>query len=148
MLKNIPSIISPQLLKVLCEMGHGDEIVIADGGFPAESVGKNSIVIRADGLGTAELLDAILQLFPLDQYDEENFIIMDKVQGDKVKTPIWNEYKKILVKHEPNATITKLERFEYYERAKKAYVIIATSEMAQYANIILRKGVLKQNDTK
>lgn len=141
MLKTISPIISPMLLKVLCEMGHGDEIVIADGGFPAESIGKNNMVIRADGIGAAELLEAILPLFPLDQYDSENFILMDIVPGDNVNPTIWNEYAAILENYEPEATMTKIERNAYYERAKKAYAIIATGEMAQYANIILKKGV-------
>ena len=133
--------ISPMLLKVLCEMGHGDEIVIADGGFPAESIGKNNIVIRADGVGTAELLDAIPPLFPLDQYDSENFILMDIVPGDNVTPTVWDKYSEILKKYEPKTAITKIEREAYYERAKKAYAVIATGEMAQYANIILKKGV-------
>ncbi len=141
MLKNISPIISPILLKVLCEMGHGDEIVIADGGFPAESIGKNNMVIRADGIEVTELLEAILPLFPLDQYDSENFILMNVVPGDNVNPTIWSEYATILKQYEPEAVMTKIERNAYYERAKKAYAIIATGEMAQYANIILKKGV-------
>lgn len=126
MLKSISPIISPMLLKVLCEMGHGDEIIIADGGFPSESIGKNNMVIRADGIGAAELLEAILPLFPLDQYDSENFILMDVVPGDNVKPTIWNEYATILKKFESEAVMTKIERNAYYERAKKAYAVIAT----------------------
>ncbi|MBR3961166.1 MAG: fucose isomerase, partial [Clostridia bacterium] len=87
MLKNVPKIISPELLKVLCEMGHGDRIVIADGNFPSASVGKDAIVIRADGHSGTEMLDAILQLFPLDTYVDKPVNLMQVTPGDKVETP-------------------------------------------------------------
>lgn len=144
MLKGIPKIISPELLKVLCEMGHSDTIVIADGNFPAESMGKNAKVIRCDGHGGAELLDAILQLFPLDTYVEKPVSLMDVVQGDNVETPIWDEYKSIIAKYDDRGadTVANIERFAFYEEAKKAYAIIATGESALYANVILQKGVI------
>ena len=141
MLKNISSIISPNLLKVLCEMGHGDEIVLADANFPAESIALNNQIIRADGLGVVELLNAILPLFPLDQYDEENFLVMQVVEGDPIPN-IWNDFAGVLEKHEPNSKMTFIDRFDYYERSKKAYAVIATGEKAQYANVILKKGVI------
>ncbi|MBR4241539.1 MAG: L-fucose mutarotase [Eubacterium sp.] len=145
MLKGIPKIVSPQLLKVLCEMGHGDEIVIADGNFPCESMGKNAIVVRADGNSVPEILDAVLALIPLDQYYETPVALMEVVKGDTVPTPvIWKEYDALLKKHTPeNMLIEYMERFAFYERAKKAYAIIATSEEAVYANILLKKGVVK-----
>lgn len=144
MLKNIPPILSPELLKVLCEMGHSDRIVIADGNFPAESMGKNAIVIRADGHGVPELLDAILQLFPLDTYVEKPVSLMQVMKGDDAKTPIWNTYKEIVSKYDDRGTkaIGEIERFEFYEQAKTAYAIIATGETAIYANIMLQKGVV------
>ena len=122
MLKNIPPILSPELLKTLCEMGHSDRIVIADGNFPAESMGKNAKVIRCDGHGVPELLDAILTLFPLDTYVE----------------------KPIIAKHDERGaeTVGEIERFAFYEEAKKAYAIVATGETAIYANIMLQKGVV------
>lgn len=138
MLKNTPKIVSPELLKVLCEMGHGDEIVIGDGNFPAASNAKN--LIRADGIGAAAMLDAVLQLIPLDQYDSNNFVLMKKCEGDTADTSIWNTYETVLKKYEPNAVVSFEERFAYYERAKKAYAVIATGEEKQYANIILKKG--------
>ena len=138
MLKNIPEIISPELLKVLCEMGHGDEIVIGDGNFPAASNARN--IIRADGISAAEMLDAILQLFPLDQYDDNNFVLMQKCDGDDTDTSVWEEYKRILNKYEPGAEVSFEEHFAYYERARHAYAVIATGEKRQYANIILKKG--------
>ena len=144
MLKNIPPILSPELLKVLCEMGHSDRIVIADGNFPAESMGKNAIVIRADGHGVPELLDAILKLFPLDTYVEKPVSLMQVMKGDNAKTPIWDTYKEIVSKYDDRGTkaIGEIERFEFYEQAKTAYAIIATGETAIYANIMLQKGVV------
>ena len=144
MLKGIPKIISPQLLKVLAEMGHSDRIVLADGNFPAESMGKNAIVIRMDGHGIPEILDAILQLFPLDTYVEKPVSLMEVMPGDTVETPIWDVYKEIIVKHDKRgeATVGGIERFQFYEEAKKAYCIIATGESALYANIMLQKGVV------
>ena len=144
MLKNIPKIVSPQLLKVLCEMGHGDEIVLADGNFPAESMGKGAIVVRADGHGVAELLDAVLALVPLDQYAEQPAALMEAVPGDPCVPVIWDEYKALLDAHgEDSQWIQMLERFAFYERAKKAYAVVATGETAIYANIQLKKGVVQ-----
>lgn len=143
MLKGIPSILSPELLCALSQMGHGDELVIADGNFPCHSVGKNSIVIRADGHGVPEILDAVLQVLPLDTYTEKPVGLMEVVKGDNVETPIWDTYNELLQKHEPSHhDIEYIERFAFYERAKGAYLIIATSEQALYANILLKKGVV------
>lgn len=146
MLKGIPRIISPELLKALCEMGHGDTLCIADGNFPAESIGKDSIVIRADGHGVPELLDAILTLMPLDTYVEKPVSLMELVPNDvgKIETPIWDEYKKTIARHDcrGDKTVQNVERFAFYEKAKNCYVIIATGESAVYANIILQKGVI------
>lgn len=145
MLNGIPKILSPELLKALCEMGHGDRLVLADGNFPCESVGKNSLVVRCDGLGTTELLEAILKVFPLDTYVQKPVELMQVVPGDSVKTPIWDEYKHIVSEFDRRGAdaFSEVDRFEFYERAKKAYLIIATSESALYANIILQKGVVK-----
>ena len=144
MLKGIPSIISPALLKALCEMGHGDELIIADGNFPSESIGKNAVVIRADGHGAAEMLEAVMQLIPLDAYVEKPVALMEVVKGDSCPTPeIWASYKETLQKHEPeHCKIEMTERFAFYERAKNAYLIIATGETAIYANVLLKKGVV------
>ena len=96
MLKGIPKILSPELLKVLAEMGHSDRLVISDGNFPAESMGKDAIVIRCDGHGVPEILDAILQVFPLDSYVEHPVNLMEVMPGDTVETPIWDTYKEII----------------------------------------------------
>lgn len=145
MLKNIPAILSPQLLKVLCEMGHGDRLVIGDGNFPAQSVGKDAIVIRMDGHGVPEILDAILQLFPLDTYVEKPVSLMEVVKGDPVETPIWETYREIVEKYDSRGreTIGHIERFAFYEESRKAYAVIATGEKALYANVILQKGVVE-----
>jgi L-fucose mutarotase len=131
-------------LKILDEMGHGDQLVIADGNFPAESIGKNAHVVRLDGLGGLEVLTAILQLVPLDQYDETPIRLMEVVPGDPVKTPIWDEYKAEIRKNDNrgDAVVGLLERFAFYDAARQAYCVIATGESAQYANILLRKGVI------
>lgn len=144
MLKNIPQILSPQLLKILCEMGHSDQIVISDGNFPSESMGKDSIVIRCDGHGVPELLDAILTVFPLDTYVDKPVSLMEVMPGDNVETPIWDTYKEIIQKHDNRGeeTVGTIERFKFYDEAKKAYAIIATGEKALYANVILQKGVV------
>ena len=144
MLKNIPKILSPELLKVLCEMGHSDRIVIADGNFPAESMGKDAIVIRADRHGACEILEAVLKVFPLDTYVEKPVNLMQVMPGDTVETPIWNEYEKIVADADERGAkaIGQIERFAFYEEAKRAYAIIATSESALYANVMLQKGVI------
>lgn len=142
MLKGISPVISPDLIKVLMEMGHGDELVIADGNFPAASIAQR--LVRADGLDCPRLLDAILSLFPLDQYVEKPVALMAVVPGDPYKPVIWDDYRKIVKQHESAFTdFDYVERFAFYERAKKAYAVLATSEMALYANIILKKGVVK-----
>ena len=144
MLKGIPKILSPELLKVLCEMGHSDCIVIADGNFPAETMGKEGKVIRMDGHGACEILEAILQVFPLDTYVEKPVNLMQVMPGDNVETPIWTEYEKIVSAADERGSqaIGQIERFAFYEEAKKAYAIVATGERALYANIMLQKGVV------
>ena len=143
MLKGIPSILTPELLKVLMEMGHGDRIVIGDGNFPHASIAKDSILVRLDGHGAAEVLDAILALLPLDTYVDAPVSLMEVVPGDPVETPIWGEFEKIVEKHQPGTKIGHIERFQFYEEARKCYAVISTGETALYANVILQKGVVK-----
>jgi L-fucose mutarotase len=144
MLKGIPPIIGPDLLKVLCEMGHGDTIVIADGNFPAASIAKDSILVRMDGHGVPEILESILKLFPLDQYEDKPVTLMERCEGDNADISIWDKYKKAVDEADPRGSkvIGTLERFAFYEEAKKSYAVIATSETSQYANIILKKGCI------
>ena len=148
MLKNIPSILSPELLKVLDEMGHSDRICIGDGNFPGAKIAKaeGAILLRADGHGVPELLDAILQVFPLDAYVETPAMLMEKMDCDKdLDIEVWKEYEDIIAKHDERGknAIGAYERFEFYEQAKKSYCILQSGETAIYANIILQKGVVK-----
>ena len=141
MLKNIPSILSPDLLKVLMEMGHGDAIVLADGNFPASSVAQR--LVRLDGHGVPEILEAMLKLFPLDTYVEKPVSLMAVTPGDNAQPIIWDQYKEIIRRSkEPFKEFEYVERFAFYERARKAYAVVATGESALYANIILKKGVV------
>ncbi len=142
MLKNIPSIIPPDLLKILMEMGHGNEIVIGDGNFPAAAYAQR--LVRCDGHGVPEVLDAILKLMPLDTYVDAPLTLMQVVEKDAPEPEIWSEYRQIAKKYEPdNCKFEQMERYAFYERAKEAYAVIATGESAIYANIILKKGVVK-----
>jgi L-fucose mutarotase len=141
MLKNIPKILSPELLKIIMEMGHGDEIVIADGNFPSATIAQR--LVRLDGHAIPDILEAILRLFPLDSYVERPVSLMAITPGDPYKPLIWEEYKKIIkASKEPFKEFENIERFAFYEKAKKAYAVIATGESSLYANIILKKGVV------
>ncbi|MGG0707801.1 RbsD/FucU family protein [Bacillus paramobilis] len=141
MLKGIPKIISPDLMKILLEMGHGDEIVLADGNFPAASCGAK--LIRCEGHGVLEVLQAILQFFPLDTYSDHSVSLMKVVKGDPTTPSIWETYDAVIKQHDTHFdSFEMIDRFAFYERAKKAYAIVATSESALYANMILKKGVV------
>ena len=146
MLRNIPKCLNPELIKVIWEMGHGDKIVIADAFYPSASSAKKngSILVRADGVRATELLDAILQFMPLDASVEKPALIMDLQDCDrgKVETPIWDEYKAIVCKHDPRGEecVGMIERFDFYDAAKDAYAVLATGETALYGCMILQKG--------
>lgn len=143
MLKGIPDIISPELLKVLHEMGHGDDLVIGDANFPAAS--NAHILVRSDGHGVPEMLDAILSLFPLDDFVPHPVSVMQVVPGDKTVPVIQDEIRKVVKKHEAagDALVEQVERFAFYERAKKAYAILATTEKKLYGCMIIKKGVIR-----
>ena len=141
MLKNIPPVISPELMSILMRMGHGDEIVLADGNFPAESCAQR--VVRADGHGVVELLDAIMQFFPLDTFVDHPASVMQPVDEAASEPPIWTEYRRVLALHEgQEVELRPIERFRFYDFAKAAYAIVASGETAVYANLILKKGVV------
>ena len=144
MLKNIPTNLSPDVVKALMEMGHGDEILIADGNFPSTSHTTN--ILRLDGQSTLEVLKSILYLMPLDEYEKDAVLLMQPKENED--TPdIWNEYKQILKRTgNGHITVATVERFDFYEQAKKSYAIIATGEQSLYANILLRKGVIKKGE--
>lgn len=143
MLKGISKLISPELLKTLMEMGHGDEIVIGDANFPAASHAQR--LVRCDGHDIPSLLDAILRLLPLDQYVSHPAALMQVVPGDQVETTIWDTYRAIIEQHSGlKEPFEQVERFAFYERSRKAYAIVSSGEGALYANIILKKGVIKE----
>lgn len=147
MLKGIPSCISPDLLKALAEMGHGDMVVIADDFYPATSMAQAGITIHADGIGAAQMVDAILQLLPLDvNYTEHPVKIMgdDEEIIQKIGVPkIWDDFKEVVRKNEPkgDSCVGFIGRHEFYELGKKAFVTISTGERQPYGCIILQKGV-------
>ena len=140
MLKGIPEILSPELLKILMEMGHTDELVIADGNFPAGA--HPSRVVRLDGHGVPELLDAILTFYPLDRYVKSPVTLMAVLPNDPVVPVIWDTYKEIIGKHESGIACEEIDKYTFYECSRKAYAVVTTSEQALYANLILRKGVV------
>ncbi len=141
MLKHIPAILTPDLLKILMEMGYGDEIVIADGNFPAAALAQR--LVRLDGHGVPEVLRAVMQFFPPDAYTKEPVALMEVVPGDPAAPVIWDVYRDIIAAAEPERCHFEfVERFAFYERAKRAYAVIATGETEIYANILLKKGVV------
>ena len=144
MLKGIPKIISPDLIKILSEMGHGDYICIGDGNFPGESMGENSYVVHMEGHNVPEILDAVLSLIPVDTFVEKPVSVM-AVPENEEEPVIWKKYREILDKHEPSRPeiIEEIERFAFYDKARGSYCIIQSSEAALYANIIVQKGVIK-----
>ncbi len=140
MLKGISPLISPELLKILAEMGHGDEIVLSDAHFPAHTFGQR--VVRADGLRIPALLNAIIPLFELDAYVDEPLIMMAAVSGDTLDPTVEASYMEAVLPHAPKTPApAHIDRFEFYDRAKQAYAVVITGETAKYGNIILKKGV-------
>ena len=141
MLMGIPPILSPELMKVLMEMGHGDELVLGDANFPSTSMGRR--IVRADGHSIVPLLDAIMQFFPLDEFVQKPVLCMAVPAGTKSEPPIWDEYRKVLAAHVgTSAELAFLGRFEFYDRAREAFAVVATGERALYGNLLLKKGVV------
>ncbi len=141
MLKGIPAIISPDLMYVLMKMGHGDEIVLADGNFPADSHAQR--IVRADGLSVPDVLEAILDFFPLDTFVNAPAAVMKPVNDDTPEPGIWTQFRVLMDAAEGQEVSMELvERFAFYERTRQAYAVVATSETALYANLILKKGVV------
>ncbi|QDV09836.1 L-fucose mutarotase [Planctomycetes bacterium Poly30] len=140
MLKGISPLLSPRLLATLCRMGHGDEIVLADAHFPGASFGR--LVLRADGVPIAPLLDAILPLFELDAYVPDPLIMMAVVEGDQLDPAVEEDYRAAIERHAPGAPeVTRVERHAFYERTKGAFAVVMTGELRKYGNIVLKKGV-------
>jgi L-fucose mutarotase len=140
MLIGISPLIGPDLLATLSRMGHGDELVFGDAHFPAESVGRR--VLRADGLRIADLLDGILPLFAVDSYVPDPIVMMAPVEGDRVDPAVAARYREVIERHHRGAPPTRfVPRFEFYERARQAFAVVATGDTATYANLLLKKGV-------
>lgn len=140
MLKKIPKLLPPELVKIMMEMGHGDELILADAHFPAASHAQR--LIRCDGHPIPQLLEAVLELYPLDRYVEAPVALMQVVEGDAVNPVIWDVYQNVLKQSGNPVQLEYVERFAFYERAKRAYAIVASGETSQYANIILKKGLV------
>ena len=138
MLKGISPAISPDLLKALAEMGHGDEIVLADAHFPGHTM--NNHVLRADGVDIATLLRGIVPLFALDSYAPP-LIMMAAVAGDELDPSVEARYRAALFDDQPAKPIERIDRFAFYDRARQAFAVVMSGEVAKYGNIILKKGV-------
>jgi L-fucose mutarotase len=144
MLKNISPLISPELLATLHKMGHGDELVLADAHFPGHRL--HDRVLRADGLQVAALLDGVLRLIEIDNYVTDPLAMMAASDGDTPDRAIENAYRAVIDRHAPKApAIVRLERFAFYERARRAFAIVMTGERARYSNLILKKGVTPES---
>jgi L-fucose mutarotase len=139
MLRGISLLISPDLLVALHHMGHGDELVLADAHFPAESLGRR--VVRADGHRIADLLDGILPLITLDRYVSSPTFLMAPVPGDQADPAVAAAYRTVITRHHPWAPVAaQVEREAFYAQARAAYAIVTTGETARYANLIIRRG--------
>ena len=143
MLKGISPILSPELLRIIAEMGHGDELVLADGNFPGTSIGRRCV--RCDGHGCAEVMLAVVQLFPLDDFVEKPIAVMQVPQGmfPGDRAPIWQAFREAADLDMPGAQFDMMEHDAFMERARSAYAVVQTGETALYGNIILRKGVVR-----
>lgn len=148
MLLGVPKILSPEIIAALCEMGHSDVIVIGDANFPGKQIAKegNCKFLRADGLTGTALLDAILSVIPCDGYIDQPVKLMRKMECDRdIEIPIWSKYGEIVTRHEMRGdnAIGYLDRFAFYEEAKKSFCIIQSGEEEIYANVMIQKGVIK-----
>lgn len=142
MLKGIPPIMSPELMKFLLEMGHGDELLICDGNYP--KFGCPERCVRMDGHNIPEILDAVLRFMPLDAYVEHPVTFMAVLPGDPYKPEIWPVYREIGARYEKDGLREQtINKYDFYEQGKRCYACIATGEAALYANVILKKGVVK-----
>ena len=142
MLKQIHPLLSPDLLHALRQMGHGDEIAIVDANFPAYSQGPR--VVRLDGGDASQALDAILSVFPLDDFTDHACWRMQVVGAPEQEMPIFEEFRALIAKRESQSfQLAALERYAFYARAQKCFAIVTTSEKRLYGNIILKMGVVK-----
>ena len=140
MLKGISPVISPELLQILSEMGHGDELVLADAHFPGHQL--HSKTLRADGIGIDTLLDGITPLFEFDSYCEAPLIMMAAVEGDELDLSVEQKYTQAIRKHnQEDLKVQRIDRFDFYDRVEQAFAVVITGETAKYGNILIKKGV-------
>lgn len=140
MLKNIPGVIHPELLHVLASAGHGNEIIIVDANFPAASVAKR--LVRTAGISATDLTEAVLQLLPIDEYIDVPLGLMAVARPEDEGAPALAELAALLARAAPGMKVASVDRFEFYERARNAFAIVATTDQRKYANVILTKGVI------
>ncbi|MDR3517261.1 MAG: L-fucose mutarotase [Azospirillaceae bacterium] len=141
MLRGISPLLSPDLLALLSRMGHGDELVLTDAHFPAESC--NTRVLRADGLRVHDLLDAIMPLWALDSYVSDPLVMMAPAEGDIADPQVALRFRAAIERHDPDAAATTfISRFDFYDRTRRAFAVVVTGETAKYGNIIIKKGVI------
>lgn len=141
MLKGIPPILGPDLLHILRAMGHGDEIAIVDANYPGDSAGPE--LVRLDGVPANDVLDAVLSLMPLDTFVDDPALGMAVVGEPETRVEAHLDFDRIVKKHEPEMGLKLLERFAFYDRVHNAYAVVQTGERRLYANILLKKGVIR-----
>ncbi len=145
MLRFIDPVLSPDLLSILRQMGHGDEIAIVDANFPAATMGKR--VVRADGVTATHLSEAILKLMPLDDFVEESAFIMRQVHAPDELAPVCVEFEGLVKQYsQEKFGVVGLERFAFYDRVRTAFAVVQTAERRLYGNLILKKGVLRPGE--
>lgn len=145
MLRGIDPVLSPDLLRILRAMGHGDELVIADANFPAETNART--IVRLDGVNATHVLRAVLSLMPLDAFVDDPALSMQMVDDPQGVPPIVAEFQDIIDAAADNpARIRPIERFAFYERARNAFAVVQTGERRLYGNVIVKKGVLPPED--
>jgi L-fucose mutarotase len=145
MLKNIDPLLNPDLLRTLRAMGHGDEIAIVDANFPSESAGPK--LIRIDGQNASRVLDAVLSVMPLDEFVPEPAMRMEVVGSPRQIEPVMAEFQSIIARHEPQVKLAGLERFAFYARVRGAFAVVATGDTRLYANVLLKKGIIRPKST-
>lgn len=141
MLLGLSPLLSPDLLKQLCAMGHSDDVAIVDANFPAASCAQR--LVRVDGGDAVEVLAAILTVLPIDTFAEAGAARMAVVDKPNEIPPVCAEFRhKLEIATRSRVCLVSLDRYEFYARAREAYLIVATAERRLYGNIILRKGVV------
>jgi L-fucose mutarotase len=141
MLKGIDPVLGPELLAILRAMGHGDEIVVADANFPAASTARS--LVRADGVDAVRMTRAIISLMPLDDFVPAAAFRMAVVDTPEAFPPIVGDFAEALAAAGYAGPIEAIERSDFYERARRAFAVVATGETRLYGNLILKKGVIR-----